>query len=168
MAPMSPSEYQELMQFLREQVAAIGQRFDGMDQRFDATDQRLERIEQRLDGVEQRLDRVEQRIDATDRRLDGMELRFGQRFATMELRFEERLQELRSDMLSHFDQLYGRLERLEGEYHAITAALRRIEALLVDERARREIVERDLATLKENVAVLRARIAEIERRLGAS
>ncbi len=38
----------------------------------------------------------------------------------------------------------------------------------MDERARREILERDLATLKENLAVLRARIDEIERRLGTS
>jgi len=42
------------------------------------------------------------------------------------------------------------------------------EALLVDEGARRELVERDLARLKENVARLRPGIDEIERRLGAS
>ena len=154
MAPMSPSEYQELLQYLGERFTAIDRRFDAMDQRFD--------------GVERRLDAMDQRFDATDRRLDSMELRFDQRFGAMELRFEQQLQELRADILSHFDQLYGRIERLEGEYHAITAALRRIEALLVDERARREIIERDLATLKENVAVLRARIDEIQRRLGES
>lgn len=133
---MSPSEYQELVQFLGERFTAIDRRFDAIDQRFAA---------------------VDQRFAAVDRRFDAMELRF-----------DRQLQELRAEILGHFDELDRRIERLEQEYHAITNALRRIEALLVDERARREILERDLATLKENVAVLRARIAEIERRLGAS
>ncbi len=93
-----------------------------------------------------------------------------QRFEAMDRRFEVlhgELVELRDDLLRHFDQLYRRLERLEQEYQAITQALRRIEALLADERGRREILERELATLKENVAVLKARIDEVERRLQA-
>jgi uncharacterized membrane-anchored protein YhcB (DUF1043 family) len=83
------------------------------------------------------------------------------RFETMERKFDD----FRAEMLGHFDELYRRLERLEQEYQAVTQALRRIEALLADERGRREIVERDLAALRENLAVLRARIDEIERRL---
>ena len=54
---------------------------------------------------------------------------------------------------------------LEQEYQAIIQALRRIEASLAGEQGRREILERDLATLRENVALLKARIDEIERRL---
>jgi uncharacterized membrane-anchored protein YhcB (DUF1043 family) len=113
---MSPSEYQDLVQFL-------GARFEVVDRRF-------ERLERRFDGLEQHLE------------------------------------EFRREVLGHFDELYRRLERLEQEYHAITQALRRLEVLLVDEKARREILERDLATLRENVAVLKARIDDIERRLG--
>jgi len=101
-----------------------------------------------------------ERFTAIDRRFESMD----QRFESM----DQQLRELRAEILGHFDELYRRLEHLEQEYHAITSALRRIEALLVDESARRELVERDLAKLKENVAVLRARIDEIERRLGAS
>jgi chromosome segregation ATPase len=82
-------------------------------------------------------------------------------FDTIDRRFDE----LRADLLGHFDEIYRRLERLEQEYHAITQALRRIEALLADERVRRDILERDLATLRENVALLNARIEDIERRL---
>jgi chromosome segregation ATPase len=91
-----------------------------------------------------------------------------QRFEAMDRRFESlhgEFVELRGDLLRHFDQLYQRLERLEQEYQAIAQALRRIEALLADERGRREILERELAALKENVAVLKARIDEVERRL---
>jgi hypothetical protein len=47
-----------------------------------------------------------------------------------------------------------------------TQALRRIEAGLADEIGRREILARDLAELKHQVAVLQSRIAEIEQRLG--
>ena len=38
--------------------------------------------------------------------------------------------------------------------------------LLVEFRGRREILERDLAVLKEHVAALQSRIEEIEQRLG--
>ncbi len=68
-------------------------------------------------------------------------------------------------MLGHFDEVYRRLERLDQEYLAITQALRRIEARLSDEQGRREIVERDLADLKQHVAELQARIAVLEQRL---
>jgi len=91
------------------------------------------------------------------------------RFAQMDRRFDEadlRVVELRQEMLGHFDEIYRRFERLEQEYHAITQALRRIEAGLADERGRREILERALAELKQLVASLQSRIEEIEQRLG--
>jgi len=98
----------------------------------------------------ERFEAIDQRFEAIDRRFEGLHGEFV---------------ELRADMLRHFDELYRRLERLEQEYQAITQALRRIEAGLADERGRREILERELATLKENVAVLKARIDDVERRL---
>ena len=133
---MSPSEYEELVQFLGARFEVIDRRFEGLEHRFD--------------GLEHRFDGVERRFEGLERRFEGLEHRF---------------EEFRSEILGHFDEVYRRLERLEQEYYAITQALRRIEALLVDERARREILERDLATLRENVAVLKARIDDIERRL---
>ncbi len=119
---MSPSEYEQLVQFL-------GPRFESIDRRLEGIDRRFESI---------------------DRRFDAIDLRFD---------------DLREEILGHFDEIYRRLERLEQEYQTITQALRRIEALLADERVRREILERDLAALRENVAVLNARIDDIERRL---
>lgn len=103
--------------------------------------------------IGERFEIIERRFEAIDRRFDAMDRRFD---------------ELRAEMLGRFDEIYRRLERLEQEYQAITQTLRRIEALLADERARREILERDLATLRENVAVLNARIEDIERRLRSS
>jgi predicted nucleic acid-binding Zn-ribbon protein len=93
----------------------------------------------------------------------------GRQFTEVDRRFDEvdlHFTELRHDMLGHFDEIYRRLERLEQEYHAITQALRRIEAGLAGERGRREILERDLAELKQHVAALQSRIEEIEQRLG--
>ncbi|PWU23797.1 MAG: hypothetical protein C5B48_07950 [Candidatus Rokuibacteriota bacterium] len=69
-------------------------------------------------------------------------------------------------MLGHFEEIYRRLERLDQEYLAITQALRRIEAHLVDEQGRREIIERDLEALKRQVAMLQSRVEELEQRLG--
>jgi chromosome segregation ATPase len=108
----------------------------------------------------ERFETIDRRFEVIDRRFEAMD----RHFEAMDRRFDE----LRGEILGHFDEVYRRLERLEQEYQAITQTLRRIEALLADERARREILERDLATLRENVAVLNARIEDIERRLRSS
>ena len=108
---------------------------------------------ERFGTIDRRFDTIDRRFDAFDRRFEA---------------FDRRIDELRGEILGHFDELYRRLERLEQEYQAITQTLRRIEALLANERAQREILERDLATLRANVAVLNARIEDIERRLLSS
>ena len=140
---MSPSEYEQLVLFLGERFETIDRRFETIDRRFDIIDRRFDTIDQRFEIVGQRFETMDRHFDTIDRRFD----------------------ELRAELLGHFDEIYRRLERLEQEYHAITQALRRIEALLADERVRRDILERDLATLRENVALLNARIEDIERRL---
>jgi chromosome segregation ATPase len=91
----------------------------------------------------------------------------GRQFTAIDGRFgamERQIAGLRQEVLGHFDEVYRRLERLEQEYQAITQALRRIEAGLTSERGRREILERDLAELKQQVAALQSRIQEIEQR----
>ena len=93
-----------------------------------------------------------------DRRFDAM----GGEIAEV----RDQVADLRREMLGHFDEIYRRFERLEQEYYAITQGLRRIEAALADEQGRREILERDLAVLKEHVTALQSRIADMERRLG--
>ncbi len=133
---MTNSEYQQLVEFLGQQFTAIDRRFDGIDQRFDGIDQRFVAIDRRFDRLDDRIDGLEQRFDA-----------------------------FRAEVLGHFDVIYRRLDRLEQEYQAITQALRRIEALLADERSRREILERSVAELKNHMAALQARIDEIEARL---
>jgi chromosome segregation ATPase len=109
-----------------------------------------------------------ERFATIDGRFDALRAEMLGRFDELHAEMLGRFDELRAEILGHFDELYRRLERLEQEYVAITQALRRIEAALLDDRARRERLEQDLASLRENLAVLRARIDDIERRLPAS
>jgi chromosome segregation ATPase len=98
--------------------------------------------------IDQRFALIDRRFDAIDRRLDAHDEKF-------------------REILGHLEAIYGRLERLEQEYYAIIEGLRRIEASLADEGPRREALERGLAELKQRVALLQARIEEVERRLQA-
>src|SRR3990170_3264624 len=110
---MSPTEYEQLVEFLGRQFTEIDHRFGLVAGRFDQIDRRFDQV-------------------------DGQ------------------IAELRREMLGHFDEIYRRLERLEQEYQAITQGLRRIEASLSDESGRREIIERELAELKQQVTALQS------------
>jgi chromosome segregation ATPase len=92
----------------------------------------------------------------------------GRQFTGIDRRFDgvdRQLTDLRHESLGHFDDIYGRFERLEQEYQAITQALRRIEVGLGEDPARRESLLRDLAELRQHVLVLQSRIEGIEQRL---
>ena len=93
--------------------------------------------------IGQRFDRLERRVDALQEHMDE--------------RFRE--------VFGHFDEIYRRLERLEQEYVMVTQALRRIEGLLADETARRDVLERNVADLKRDVVTLQAQIEELEERI---
>jgi uncharacterized membrane-anchored protein YhcB (DUF1043 family) len=60
-------------------------------------------------------------FDAIDRRFDLLQTSFD---------------EFRREVLGHFDAVYRRLERLEQEYIAITASMRRIDRILEDHERR--------------------------------
>lgn len=105
-----------------------------------------------------------------DRRFHELTLEMDRRFTLVDEQFtsfRSEVDERFREVFGHFDEIYRRLERLEQEYYAISQQLRRIEAALSDEGGRREILERDVAVLKERVGLIQARIAEIERRLEA-
>ena len=97
-----------------------------------------------------RFDEIDRRFEAIDRRFDGVDAKL--------VEHDERFREV----LGHLEHIYGRLERLEDEYHAILQALRRIEGWITDETGRREIVERGLEELKRQVASLQSRIEALE------
>jgi len=86
------------------------------------------------------------------------------------------VQDLRGDMLSHFDGVYQRFDRLESEYHALAAAtarledqyqhlaaaVARIETALASDIANRGMLEQQLRELRQKVAELQRRIEELE------
>ena len=147
---MSPTEYEQLVEFLGRQFTEIDHRFEQIDHRFEQIDQRFGQIDHRFEQTNHGFGLVAGRFDQIDRRFDQVD---GQ------------IAELRREMLGHFDEIYRRLERLEQEYQAIIQGLRRIEAGLAGESGRREILAHDLAELKQQVAALQSRIEDIEARL---
>ncbi|HXH93988.1 MAG TPA: hypothetical protein VNN25_20580 [Thermoanaerobaculia bacterium] len=66
---------------------------------------------------------------------------------------------LRSEMLSHVDGIYVKLNRLEIEYQALRAAVGRIEKELVVQNADRMEVRSELLGLKDQISKLNDRIA---------
>jgi len=137
---MTPSEYQNLVDFLGRQFAEVDRRFEAMDQRFDVMDQRFEAVDRRF-GV------LDQRFEVLTTHVDG------------------RLRELQADILGHFDELYRRLERLEAEYFAIVQTLRRIETLVADEQVQRRVLTESVTRLRADLTVLQARVDGLEERL---
>ena len=119
----------------------------------DEYSQLIEFLGRKFEEIDRRFDRVEAKLEVHDRRFDTVEAKLAEH--------DERF----GDILGHFDHLYRRLERLEQEYQAILEGVRRIEALLVDEKARREELERGLELLKHHVAALQTRIERLEQSL---
>jgi chromosome segregation ATPase len=176
---MTPTEYQQLVEFLGHRFAEIDGRFAQIDQRFARVDERFNQMDARFNQMDDRFVEIQGRLTQMDGRfvefdgrllqLDGRIAQLDGRLAQLDRRLtglEDRVAELRRETLGHFDELYRRLERREQEHQAITQALRRIESGLADERSRREMLDRDLGALKDRVTTLQARIEEIEERLG--
>lgn len=79
-------------------------------------------------------------------------------------RLDARITPLRDEMLSNFDAIYKKLDRLEDEYQSLKAGLQRIEVRLsaLEQKLDRVAVRSELLDLKERVVLLEKRIAEIE------
>lgn len=73
----------------------------------------------------------------------------------------------RDEMLTHFDALYKRLDRLESEYQALTAAVRGLEERVasLDQKLDRMALRSELLALRDRVTELEQRIAELEAQL---
>ena len=155
---MTPPEYEQLVEFLGGQFAEIDRQFAGVGRQFAEIGRQFAEIDHHFVEIDRQFAEVGRQFVEVGRRFDQTD---GQ---IADVRHEVR--ELRQEMLGHFDEIYRRLERLEQEYYAIVQALRRIEARLTDESGRREILARDLAELKQHVAMLQSRIEDIEQNLG--
>ena len=97
-------------------------------------------------------------------------MRFHREVALPDIRAEiavplrEEMAAFRRETNGHFDAIYKRLDRLESEYQALNAAVRRIEERLaaVEQQLDRMALRSELLELKAQVADLEERIAQLE------
>ncbi|HEY7139614.1 MAG TPA: hypothetical protein VIE44_05935 [Methylomirabilota bacterium] len=106
--------------------------------------------QQLVDFLSARFAEIDRRFTETDRRIDSLAVRQEEQFR---------------EILTHFDELYRRLERLEAEYFAIVQTLRRIETLVGSERAQREALGQSVDQLRRQIADLQTRLDAVEARL---
>jgi polyhydroxyalkanoate synthesis regulator phasin len=74
---------------------------------------------------------------------------------------------LREDMLANFDAVFKRLDVLQSEYHALTAAVQRLEDRMaaVEQKIDKLALRSELVELKQRVQALEQRIADLEAQL---
>lgn len=85
----------------------------------------------------------------------------------VEAKIEAKIEPLRAEMLRNFDAVFKRLDRLETEYQALSAAVRRIEERMtaVEQAIDKLALRSELVELKERVQSLEQRIADLESQL---
>jgi predicted nuclease with TOPRIM domain len=85
----------------------------------------------------------------------------------VDAKLDAKITPLREEMLANFDAVFKRLDRLESEYHALTAAVKRLEDRMaaVEQKIDKLTLRSELVELKERVQALEQRIAELEAQL---
>ena len=80
---------------------------------------------------------------------------------------DARITPLRDEMLSNFDAVFKRLDGLETEYYALTAAVGRLEQRMaaIEQKIDKFALRSELIELKQRVQQLEERIAELEAEL---
>ena len=92
-------------------LAALNERFDGLEGRFDGLNNRVDALEGRIDGLNKRFDTLEGRIDGLNGRLDALEGRF-------------------DGLNGRFDALEGRLDSFERRVEANGSAVAAVDVKL--------------------------------------
>ena len=73
-------------------------------------------------------------------------------------RFEKLESNLKDFMLTHFDKIYGKLEKLEQEYKLLNSVVKRLEEKMV--------TREELGAVKKQVLDLLGRIEKLESKVG--
>src|SRR3954447_12269902 len=68
----------------------------------------------------------------------------------------------RDVMLTYVDGIYGRFDRLEHEYYALIAAVRRIEAEMKQQNANLEVLRAEMLEVRNQIADLSQRVTKLE------
>lgn len=80
---------------------------------------------------------------------------------------EAKITPLRDEMLANFDAVFKRLDRLDHEYAALSAAVQRLEARMstIEQKLDKMALRSEVVELKERVLALEKRIEELEAQL---
>lgn len=81
---MSPSEYQELVEFLADKFGWIEKKFDRIHARFDEQGGRLARLEVSHEEMRRDFNAFGEKLDGVDRKVDRLREDMDRRFDTME------------------------------------------------------------------------------------
>jgi len=68
----------------------------------------------------------------------------------------------RDAMLTHVDGIYGRFDRLEHEYYALIAAVRRIETEMKQQNANLEVLRAEMLEVRKQIADLSQRVTNLK------
>jgi archaellum component FlaC len=121
---MSPSEYQELVEFVAGQFDKMRARFDQMDARFDQVDARFDQVDARFDQVDARFQRVEDRLTRVE--VTGEDTRHKLELVIERVDFlDAKVERLRHDMNAEFVSVRGEIRGMASFWG------RRVEALEV-------------------------------------
>jgi predicted nucleic acid-binding Zn-ribbon protein len=126
---MSPTEYQQLVEFLGRQFTGIDQRFEKIDQRFDLVARRFDQIDHRFDQVDGQIGDLRREMlghfDEIYRRLERLEQEY--HAITQGLR---RIEASLSDESGRREILARDLDELKQQVAALQSRIEDIEARL--------------------------------------
>ncbi len=149
---MTPSEYQELAEFIvaqfGKQRAEFVARFDQSAQRFEQIDRRFEQIDRRFEQIDQRFEQIDQRFEQIDQRFEQIDRRFEQ----IDRRFEQ--------IDRRFEQVDQRFEQIDRRLEALEARTARAEVVGEDTRTRLSLVVERIDFLDARVERLRDEMHE--------
>jgi chromosome segregation ATPase len=97
--------------------------------------------------------KIKPRFDEHDRCFDAHDKRFDEHDSKF------------NDLFAHIDGLYKRLEDLSIEYHAIAAALTRIEAYQKQDAVDKRLILEEIKKIKSDISSLTARVESLEKQI---
>ncbi len=128
-------------------VQSVDSRIESMDSRIESIESRIESIESRIESMDSRIESIESRIESMDSRIESIESRI-------------------ESIESRIDSIDSRLSGVEDRLGSLEA---KVEERLKDTRPMWEVVQEQLASLRESQDRLRGEMEKgfrlVERRL---
>lgn len=152
-----------ILRNIREDIARVSARFDGLENRSDGLEGRFDRLEARFDGLETRFDGLETRFNRLETRFNEHDARNEAQFAALRKTLdnhvtqpqfatamrlsEERFERMYAQMAESNARVQASQQELQDTVHLILQSLGQHGSLA----ARVERCEQDIVDLKDRV-----------------